>query len=115
MARYSRFFTGDRRTSRCNIKLTPAERVELEWAAARRGVTLSDYARELLLRRSAAVVAASPRNPEAKALLRELHAIGNNLNQIAKHLNTYGEPRDAAELRAALAAHKKAMARTLAL
>ena len=34
--------------------------------------------------------------------MRELSAIGNNLNQIARHLNTTGDLRDWAELREAI-------------
>jgi Bacterial mobilisation protein (MobC) len=71
--------------------------------------TLSAYARELLFRRSAAVVAATRRNPEAKAIMDaldaaagELNAIGVNLNQIARHLNSTGDLRDWGELREAL-------------
>jgi hypothetical protein len=83
----------------------------------------------LLLHRSAAVVAATRRNPEAKALMRELElvgrelsAIGNNLNQLARHLNSTGDLRDWNELREALASyerssdmHKLAVSRVLGL
>ena len=75
------------------------------------GATISAYARELLFRRSAAVVAATRRNPEAKALAAELRAVGNNLNQIARHLNTTGEMRGLGELREAIDLHKRAMIR----
>src|SRR5271170_8261478 len=110
MARYDRSFAGERRTAPLRVQLTPTERAELEQAAADQGAAnLSTYARELLFRRSAAVVAATRRNPEAKALIDaldaatgELNAIGNNLNQIARHLNTTGELRDWSELREAL-------------
>ena len=85
------------------------------------GKALSAYARELLLRRSAAVVAARRRNPEGKAIMDalnaaafELNAIGNNLNQIARHLNTTGELRDWGELREALATFEKGEARHIA-
>jgi len=54
------------------------------------------------------------RNPEARAIIdamdaagHELQAIGNNLNQIARHLNTTGELRDWPELREALALNKQ--------
>ena len=83
--------------------------------------TLSAFARELLFRRAAAVVAATRRNPEAKAIMQaldaaafELSAIGNNLNQIARHLNTTGELRDWGELREALATFEKGEARHIA-
>jgi hypothetical protein len=97
------------------IALTPVERGELETAAASQGATLSVYARELLFRRSAAVVAATRRHPEAAAIMRELNAIGNNLNQIARHLNSTGELREYDELPAVIDQHKRAIARVLDL
>src|ERR1700722_11080878 len=93
MARYSRDFDGERRTALLTVKLTPAERCILDEAARLQGTQVSAYARELLFRRHASVVASIRRNPEAAALMRELNAIGNNLNQIARHLNTSGEMR----------------------
>ena len=67
--------------------------------------------------KTAAVVAGTRRNPEAAALMRELNAIGNNLNQIARHLNTTGEFRDTDPelLQFALDQHKAAIAKVLDL
>jgi Mobilization protein NikA len=115
LARYERTYAGERRTEFLGLQLTPTERRELEEAAEGQGApTLSAFARELLFRRSAAVVAATRRNPEAKAIMQaldaaayELAAIGNNLNQIARALNTTGELRDWGELREALALFEK--------
>src|SRR5271165_6432272 len=115
MARYNRSFGGEHRTEKTTIQLTPTERAELEWAAARQGATLSAYVRELCLCRSAAVVAATPRNPEAKELLKELNAAGNNLNQIARALNTTGDLRHEEQLREALAIHRLAIAKVITL
>ena len=122
MARYERTYAGEKRTEFLGIQLTPSERRELEDAAKGQGApTLSAFARELLFRRAAAVVAATRRNPEAKAIMDalnaaafELNAIGNNLNQIARHLNTTGELRDWGELREALALFEKGEARHIA-
>jgi len=114
MARYDRSFAGEHRTEGLRVQLTPSERAELEWAAARQGATLSTYVRELCMRRSAAVIAATPRNPEAKELRRELAAIGNNVNQIALRLNTTNELRHDTELRETLNLIKRAMAKVLA-
>jgi hypothetical protein len=110
MPRYERSYTGEKRTDGLRLMLTPTERRELEEAAEGQGApNLSTYARELLFRRSAAVVAATRRNPEAKAIMDaldtaagELNAIGVNLNQIARHLNSTGDLRDWGELREAL-------------
>jgi hypothetical protein len=122
MARYERTYTGEKRTEFLGLQLTPSERRELEDAAKGQGApTLSAYARELLFRRSAAVVAATRRNPEAKAIMDalngaafELNAIGNNLNQIARHLNTAGELGAWDDLHAALDLFEKAEARHIA-
>jgi uncharacterized protein (DUF1778 family) len=101
MGRYDSTYAGERRTAFLGVKLTPSERDELDAAAFSQGATASDFARELLFRRAAAVVAATRRNPEAAALMsalddlgNSLSANGNNLNQIARHLNTSGELRD---------------------
>jgi hypothetical protein len=115
MARYEGSFTGEYRTRSVGIKLTPTERKELESAAAEQGARLSDYVRELCLKREAPVVAATRRNPDAKALLFELSAIGNNLNQLARRANIHDEMPDRFDLEAALKALKAAMARVLAL
>ena len=118
MARHKRSYAGEHRTTMLGIQLTPSERSELEEAAKEQGApTLSTYARELLFRRSAAsaVVAGTRRNPEAvtirqalRAAAREHNAVGNNLNQIARHLNTTGDLRDYRELRDTLEAVKEA-------
>jgi hypothetical protein len=118
MPRYERNYAGEKRTEFLGLQLTPSERAELEDAAEGQGApTLSAYARELLFRRSAAVVAATRRNPEARALLRELNAIGNNLNQLARHANSTGElgPERLAEVDQAFRAIQVAAARVLDL
>ena len=118
MARYERTYTGERRTEFVGFYVTPSERKELEAAAAGQGApTLSTYARELLFQRSAAVVTATRRNPEAAALIRELSAIGNNLNQLVRHANSTGElgPEHIAEIDETLLAIKAAAARALDL
>jgi Bacterial mobilisation protein (MobC) len=110
MARYNRSYTGEKRTAKVTVQLTPTERSELKREAAMQGApNLSIYARELLFRRAATVVAGTRRNPEAADIMRaltlagrELNANGNNLNQIARHLNTTGDLRDWPELREAL-------------
>jgi hypothetical protein len=115
MARYERSYTGERRSVHLGVQLTPSERDELEAAAMRQGASISAYARELIFRRSAAVTAATRRNPEAKAIIKALDeaayehsANGNILNQIARHLNTTGDLRDWGELREAIDLQRKA-------
>ena len=117
MARWKRDYAGERRTAYLGLKLTPSERDELDAAAATQGANPSDFAREMLFRRSAAVVAATRRNPEASALRDELRAIGNNLNQIARHANISEGLRaeDHDLLAFTLEQHKRATARLLDL
>jgi hypothetical protein len=115
MARYERTYVGEHRTRSLGVKLTPSERAELEAAATAEGVPLSAYVRELCLRRPPTVVAATRRNPEAKALMFELSAIGNNLNQLARRANIHDALPERDELDATLAALKKAIARVLDL
>jgi hypothetical protein len=115
MGRYARHDASERRTAFLGIQLTPSERGELDAAAKKLGATPSAYARELLFRRSAAVVASTRRNPEAAALLRELSAIGNNLNQLAHRANAAGYVRSEDALLDALEWHRRAIVRVLDL
>lgn len=116
MARYEKSYTGERRTEFVGFFVTPTERAALDAGAALHGATMSGYARDLLMSRSGAAYAATSRrrNPEAKAVIdamtaagHELQAIGNNLNQIARHLNATGDLRDWPELREALALNRQ--------
>lgn len=117
MPRYEQSYTGERRTSGLCVQLTPSERTELETAAEASGARLSQYVRELCLSRSGApqTVAGTRRNPEAKALMGELSAIGNNLNQLTRLANTHGALPEARDLRAVLEQIKTAMGHVLAL
>ena len=109
MSRYASNDKAERRTAFLGIQLTPSERVELFAAAARLGAKPSTYARELLFRRSAAVVASTRRNPEAAALLpvitglgEEISRVGSNLNQLAHRANAHGHITSAHALNVAL-------------
>ena len=117
MARHKRSYTGERRSAGLHIKCTPSELAELDAAAAQQGANRSDFTRELVFRRLAApgLVAGTRRNPEAAAIKRELNAaanqnsaMGNLMNQIARHLNTTEELGGfAIELREALAVYER--------
>ncbi len=117
MARYSKEFAGERRTVKVTVQLTPSERATLEKGAEKAGASLSQHARELCLRRSAAatIVAGTRRNPEAKALMNELTAIGINLNQIARISNTLRATPQIDELRQTTELLKTAFRHVLAL
>lgn len=117
MARYAKSDVGERRTASLCLQLTPSERAKLETGAAAAGTHLSEYVRELCFRRSgdAPVVAGTKRNPEARALMRQLTAIGNNLNQLARIANSTKVMPALHELRLATGFLKTALARVLEL
>ena len=115
MSRYEQSYSGERRTEGLRVQLTPSERLRLQADAALTGARLSSYIRELCLRRTQPIVAGTRRNPEAKALLTELRAIGNNLNQLAHHANATGGNIERKHLAEAISSLKEAMARVIAL
>lgn len=117
MARYAKSDKSERRTAALRLQLTPTERAELEAAATAAGTHLSQYVRELCLRRAGAgtVVAQTKRNPDARALARELTAIGNNLNQLARVANSTKAMPAMHELRIATGFLKTALTRVIAL
>ena len=69
------------------VRLTAAERARVEEKARQLNLSPSDYARACLVRGTVRVVQEGGFDPE---LVRELLAIGNNLNQIAHRLNATG-------------------------
>lgn len=89
MARLKRQDSSERRTAFVGFQVTPSERAGLEAAAARAGVTLSQLGRELCLRNAPQGVVFKRRDPERKALIGELTAIGNNLNQLCRLSHTH--------------------------
>ena len=117
MARHRKTYTGERRTVHLGVQLTPSERADLSLSAQMAGTSLSQYVRELCLRRSVtpSTEGGARRNPEAKRLMYELSAIGNNLNQLARVANTFHAAPQHAELKAAIEALKATMARVLSL
>jgi hypothetical protein len=117
MARHARSYEGEKYSAPLRLQLTPSQRAELVRAAANAGTTLSRYTRELCLHRSgtAQIVAGTTRDPQALALVTELTAIGNNLNQLAKLSNTEKAAPQFHELTATTDLLKAALAHVLAL
>jgi hypothetical protein len=117
MARYAKSDMSERRTASLCLQLTPSERVELEAGAVAAGTSLSQYVRELCLRRAGAgtVVAQTKRNPEAKELAHQISAIGNNLNQLARVANSTKTMPAMTELRIATGFLKTALRRVIEL
>ena len=101
MARYRATDASERRTAKVTVQLAPTERQRLEAAAAREGKALSDYVRQLCLRRGGPGSGRGRRpggTPTRRLLADELRAIGNNINQLARIANQTGELRREAEL-----------------
>jgi hypothetical protein len=87
MARRSKADTSERRTATVTVQLTPTERATLDERVAAAGIRcLSDFARAAMLGRRLYA-----RDPLREPALRELFAIGNNLNQLARHANATGQ------------------------
>ena len=87
MARRSKADAGERRTSFLGVQLTPTERAVLEQRAQTTGLSLSEFARIVLLSDLKAP-APSARDPQAiRALAVEITRVGNNVNQLAKIAN----------------------------
>lgn len=117
MARYRATDTVERRTASLRSWVTPAERQRVHEEAKQAGTPVSDYVRELCLRRGGRppTVAGTHRNPAAKVLADEVRAIGVNLNQLTRIANQTGELRREAELSMTIDLVKAAMARVIAL
>jgi len=75
-----------RRNNRVSVYLDDAELEKLRTLLARAGLTQQSYMRHLI----SGVVPADKPPTGYYAMMRELHAIGNNLNQIAHQANASG-------------------------
>jgi uncharacterized protein (DUF1778 family) len=117
MARHRSDYAGERFTEKVTLHFTPSQRELLERSAQKVGATISQHGRELCLRRVAAaeIVAGTRRNPDASALVKELVAVGNNLNQLAKVANTNRATPQLDELKETTDQLKAVFARVLAL
>jgi len=75
-----------RRNNRVSVYLDDAELEKLRALLDRAGLTQQSYMRHLI----SGVVPADRPPVDYYAMMRELHAIGNNLNQIAHQANATG-------------------------
>ncbi|SNT35759.1 mobilisation protein (MobC) [Streptosporangium subroseum] len=104
------------RQTRVNLRLSPAEHTELQRAATRQGQTLAGYAAAAAL-----TLARDELPPDIRAailrlfeLQHEMHRIGVNVNQLARHANASGEiPQELSATTAALRAVSRAAEETL--
>ena len=70
------------------VRLSAAERAQVESKAQLLKMTPSDYARACLVQGTVKIVREEGHDPEK---IRALLAIGNNLNQMARRMNANGE------------------------
>lgn len=99
------------RTTTASLRLAPDELAAWRAAAKAEGLSLSDWLRSRVSRRGE--LAAEPRRSARRAdaeLLRQLAAIGNNLNQLARVANQ-GRPMDRLALLAELSAIERELSR----
>lgn len=90
----------DRRTISLSCRLTEAERLVIEQAATRAGMSASDYVRKQLL--SGKVIVRETRRLD-HAAFDQLRRIGVNLNQLTRIANRTGKiPYEIAKLSAAI-------------
>jgi hypothetical protein len=117
MARRKKSYAGERQTSFVGFWITPAQAAELDAVAEQQGASRSDFAREIIFRRlgTPGIVAGTRRDPATARIVQAMReaalehsANGNNLNQIARHLNTTGDLDNWADLREAVALFAKA-------
>lgn len=91
------------RTSHLTVRLTPDERAAIDAAADRAGLTAGSYARQVVLGAPAPRQVRRPpvERRELARLLGELGRVGNNLNQLARAVNS-GDDIDGVALSEAL-------------
>lgn len=99
------------------LRVTDAERAEIDARAERAGLTVSGYLRALVFGRDTPQPRAARRPPAAAAeliaLRYELRKIGGNLNQLA-HAKNAGQDIDPSHLAALCAAHGDVLKAVLA-
>ena len=78
-----------RKEARVEVRMTEHEKEALKRKAANYGMTVSDYARTLLINSDDATIKVIDTEP-LKKTAHELAKQGTNLNQFMKFLNTYG-------------------------
>ena len=68
------------------IRITPSEYVEIKKNTAMSGLTMSEYARRIIMGET--IVAAPP--ADLHILIREIKRVGSNLHQVLHKLNALG-------------------------
>jgi len=85
-----------RRKNIVKTRLDDAELAVLEWRAKQSGISRSEYLRRMIFGVFRPTIRVTCHDDETLAAIGKLtieyDRIGNNLNQIARHLNTYDAP-----------------------
>jgi hypothetical protein len=105
----------DRASSAFQIRLTEAQRRQLEAKAAAGNISITELVRVAALDYKPPPRRMTPATPETVTLWREVHALGINMNQIAYHLNATGELDNVPELRELCREIRAVFARIMAL
>lgn len=92
------------RVKRIQLRVSAAEHEQFLELARRRRMRLADLVRITVLHEHPPVIPSINRDA-----LAELHRIGSNLNQLARHANTTGEAPDLLELRQQVSALRLAL------
>lgn len=82
----------EKRDRQVNVALTTREYELIRTKADAVGLTLTNFARAALLRRSVAVEAIQAISTTDRLTVEALKRIGSNINQIARHMNTHNAP-----------------------
>lgn len=80
----------EKRCLQINVRLTIAEHDDIAAEAAKANLSVSDYIRRTALNHRVIV----PKSLADAALIREINAIGNNVNQISRAANRGQDERD---------------------
>jgi hypothetical protein len=105
-------------TESIRLHVTPSLRAKLKADAEASGAAnLNTYLNDLLENRPGpAADRLRRRNPDTTGIERELHRIGNNVNQLSKYRHSTGEPeREAGELRELAAMIRQAIKKVIDL
>lgn len=79
------------KTERFHLRLDPELKAEAKAKADKAGLSLSDFIRRSIKQCSIVKPSLNSNLKIEKERIRELHRIGQNINQIARHVNTKKE------------------------
>jgi hypothetical protein len=80
------------RCHQLNLSLSASELASIRKRAAALGMRTAHFGRALLLERDERAVKHEPENNHEELIYGQLVRLGNNLNQLVRHLHRTGEP-----------------------